>query len=69
MNKVKLKPRECRVCGKKLVKNEEFVLSGEYPSEFKILLWSSYAPPEVYGEIYHKSCFLESIKKGEKGSQ
>jgi hypothetical protein len=50
------------------MKDEEFVLVGKYPSQLKTLYWR-YAGPEVYGDMYHKSCFLETIKNEKKDPQ
>lgn len=56
----------CEFCGKEIMKDEEFILVGKYPGLGKVWLRSSvvrWVPPDTYGKLYHKSCFLESLKK------
>jgi len=56
----------CEFCGKTISKCEEFVLVGKYPSMVRTWFRSAvvrWAPPECYGKIYHKTCFLEMCRK------
>jgi len=58
--------RPCEICGKTVNEGDEFVLVGKYPSHGKVWVHSTYggySPPEKYGLLYHKSCFLEILKK------
>jgi len=59
---------KCEFCGKEVMEDEEFVLVGKYPSVGKIWFRSAivrWAPPQIYGKIYHKACFVELCKKRE----
>ena len=46
-----------------------FVLVGKYPSHGQIWANSTLkgrAPPEAYGTIYHKKCYVETLTKSFK---
>jgi sarcosine oxidase delta subunit len=45
----------CEYCGKKVKENEEFILVGKYPRHR--------ARAQIEGELYHKACFLNLMKK------
>jgi len=56
----------CEYCKKAIVKGDEFIVVGIYPKAGYIFHHSSmknYVPPETWGKIFHKGCFLESLKK------
>lgn len=57
---------ECELCKKAIVEGEEFVVVGTYPKSGSIYYRSNMknrVPPETWGQIYHKACFLEVCKK------
>jgi hypothetical protein len=57
---------ECKLCKKAIVEGEEFVVVGTYPKSGYIYYRSNMknrVPPETWGQIYHKTCFLEAVKK------
>ena len=57
---------ECKLCKKAIVEGEEFVVVGTYPNSGHIYYRSNMknrVPPETWGQIYHKICFLEVCKK------
>ncbi|UCE96345.1 MAG: hypothetical protein JSV51_01680 [Candidatus Bathyarchaeota archaeon] len=58
----------CEICGRKLKKDEEFILTGKYPSGIKILAYAfaNWVPPEDYGRIFHKKCCERAIEKFER---
>ena len=60
----------CEFCGKKIQKKDEFVLEGKYPSGLKIWTTSvwNWTPPEDYGRIYHRKCFIAKLKQNAKES-
>ena len=47
----------CKLCGKKIETNSEFVLEGKFPSLFKRYLNFDFYGMGYYGDCYHKSCF------------
>jgi len=58
----------CEYCGKPVKEYEDFILVGKYPTRGQMWKWSEasyYVAPESYGKIYHKTCFITSIKKEE----
>jgi len=58
----------CKYCGKPVKPYEDFILIGKYPTRGQMWKWSEasyYVAPESYGKIYHKDCFIKSIKKEE----
>jgi alpha-L-arabinofuranosidase len=57
---------KCAYCGKPVKTFEDFILVGKYPTRGQMWRWSeasSYVAPENYGKIYHKDCFMASLKK------
>ena len=63
---------KCEFCGEIIWTDEEFILAGKYPGGGKIMLHSgviSWVPPETYGKIYHKACFLKLGKKEQEGDE
>jgi hypothetical protein len=52
----------CDYCGKKVAKGEEFVIVGKYPVLWKTI-FSRGTAPEDFGKLYHKACFVESLKR------
>jgi len=58
----------CKYCDKPIKPYEDFILVGKYPTRGQMWKWSEasyYVAPENYGKIYHKNCFISSIKKEE----
>jgi hypothetical protein len=56
----------CVYCGKPVKTFEEFILVGKYPTRGQMWKWSegsSYIAPENYGKIYHKDCFIATLKQ------
>ena len=58
----------CEFCRKDIMKGDEFILEGKYPSGLKIWAKSvmNWAPPEDYGRIYHKKCFIVKYRQEKK---
>jgi hypothetical protein len=52
----------CRLCGKTIKRKDEFILEGKYPGLGKRCLNSVYGM-DFWGDCYHKSCYIEKIKK------
>jgi hypothetical protein len=57
-------------CGEEIKKDDDFILVGKFPSGWE--KWKDVrlhfhsdgqVSPEDFGMIYHKSCFLEMMKK------
>ena len=62
----------CEFCGKEIIKDEEFVIVGKYPGIGRIWFRSAvvrWAPPEIYGKIYHKTCYLKLLRKRLSGEK
>ena len=59
----------CKSCKKKLKDSEEFIIYGKYPSSSRIWAISNYRnyiPPQIYGKLYHKTCYLRARKEEKK---
>jgi hypothetical protein len=59
---------DCEYCHKEIKKDDDFILVGKYPSGWKkweegMTRYSYLRSPEDFGTIYHKSCFLEMVKR------
>jgi hypothetical protein len=53
----------CESCKNKIEPGSEFIVEGFYPKAGQIFAKSQYRyriPPEAYGKIYHKNCFVGS---------
>jgi len=56
----------CEHCNKPIKPYEDFILAGKYPTRGQMWKWSEasyYVPPESYGKVYHKICFIEAMNK------
>ncbi len=65
----KVESMSCCACKKRILEAEDFVLVGKYPSNGQIWANSNlkgHAPPEAYGTIYHKECYLKMAEGSKK---
>ena len=54
----------CNLCGEVIKKNDEFILGGKFPSVFKRAVNFDLYNMRYYGDLYHKSCYVQKIKTG-----
>jgi hypothetical protein len=73
MNERSIVTVRCDYCGEPIRKGDEFVVFGRYPGVYRSWLrarWTGVGTlPEDFGEIYHPTCYLESLRKKKKESK
>lgn len=58
----------CSYCKKKVKKNDDYILEGTYPGlgrryEQHFLAETLYSGLGYWGNLYHKTCFFEKMRK------